>query len=111
MVTVEPPRCAPKPLPQIVTQTPWFFCPPVLGPLSRSEKKMRGGSMVVRLDGDWARGSMGTTARIIPRTNEDANFMKGFLNTPSAVPLGRTDEKSPTRFRGVMSEGSSIEHG
>jgi hypothetical protein len=33
---------APKPLPQIVTHTPLLFWPPVFGPLSRSEKKMRG---------------------------------------------------------------------
>jgi hypothetical protein len=71
-------------LPQIVTQTPWFFCPPVLGPLSRSEKKMRGGMVDVRLDGaDWARGP-NETARIIPMMNKDANFMKGYLNTGRA---------------------------
>src|SRR5579859_1616717 len=44
MVTRERPRSAPKFLPQIVTQTPLLFLPPVLGPLSRSEKKMRGGA-------------------------------------------------------------------
>src|SRR5690349_9234409 len=76
IVTVEEPRSAPKPLPQIVTQTPWFFCPPVLGPLSRSEKKMRGGN---ELNGvDWARRPKGT-ARNIPITNKGANFMKGYF--------------------------------
>src|SRR5579864_3400806 len=112
IVTVEAPRDAPKPLPQIVTQTPWFFCPPILGPLSRSEKKMRGGIVVVRLGADWAR-SPNEPARIIPITNKDANFMKGYLNTrraerdrdngPGEVPIsgrgGPPDELSRGAFR------------
>jgi hypothetical protein len=67
MVTVEEPRSAPKPLPQIVTQTPRFFCPPLLGPLSRSEKKMRGP--------DWAARESGSARR---KTNENKNFMKEY---------------------------------
>src|SRR6266481_1080897 len=41
-VTVELPLAAPKPFPQIVTHAPLLFCPPVFGPLSRSEKKILG---------------------------------------------------------------------
>jgi hypothetical protein len=91
MVTVELPRAAPKPLPQIVTQAPRFFCPPVFGPLSRSEKKMLG-----ELEGkglaeeDWARRPRGT-ARNIPKTNKDVNLMKGYLNTGRA----ETDRDGP----------------
>src|SRR5213075_630933 len=43
-VTVAAPCVAPKPLPQMVTQTPLLLWPPALGPLSKSEKKMRGGA-------------------------------------------------------------------
>ena len=32
------------------------------------------------LGADWARRDKGTT-RVSPRTNKDANFMKGYLNT------------------------------
>jgi len=42
MVIVDAPRSTPKPLPHIATQAPLLFCPPMFGPLSRSEKKMRG---------------------------------------------------------------------
>src|SRR5690242_9218820 len=45
MVTEEVPCVAPNPLPQRVTHVPLLFWPPVLGPLSRSEKKMRGGAL------------------------------------------------------------------
>src|SRR5579864_7805362 len=78
IVTVEPPRSAPKPLPQIVTQTPWFFCPPMWGPLSRSEKKMWGWA--------WAARDSGSMRKNI---SAKENFMKEYLNTPTAEPLGR----------------------
>jgi hypothetical protein len=71
MVTLEEPRAAPKPLPQIVTQTPWFFCPPLFGPLSRSEKKMLGGIV-------WAVRETGSARR---KTSKGKNFMKEYLNT------------------------------
>src|SRR5437899_212811 len=45
MVTEDVPCVAPNPFPQRVTHAPLLFCPPVLGPLSRSEKKMRGGAL------------------------------------------------------------------
>src|SRR5260221_899569 len=48
MVTEEVPCVAPKPLPQMVTHAPLLFWPPVMGPLSRSEKKMRGGALCAK---------------------------------------------------------------
>jgi len=72
----------------------------VLGPLSRSEKKMRGGSVAVELGGeDWARSDKGTT-RVIPRTNKDANLMKGYLNT------GRAKKILTTRRRPAHRSGA-----
>src|SRR5215470_5704398 len=62
MVTEEVPCVAPKPLPQIVTQTPLLFWPPVLGPLSRSEKKIRGADCA--------------DARVADRSNRDTIFRR-----------------------------------
>src|SRR5579859_7461346 len=76
MVTVEAPRSVPKPLPQIVTQTPWFFCPPVLGPLSRSEKKMLGGIVAACADEpDCACRSGWTSANSNTATRGKNNFI------------------------------------
>src|SRR5215467_9819674 len=97
-VTVELPRAAPKPLPQIVTKAPRFFCPPVFGPLSRSEKKMLGELEGKGLaDEAWARRPNGT-ARIVPIKNKDVNLMKGYLNTKRAERDRDADGTYPKRF-------------
>src|SRR5437868_4196244 len=88
MVTVDPPRSAPKPLPQIVTQAPWFFCPAVLGPLSRSEKKMRGGVWAGAGGPAWPiRSGRRISASSIAATHAEINFIFLFISAGKILRL------------------------
>jgi hypothetical protein len=84
MVTVDVPCVAPNHFPQSVTKTPLPLAPPLLGPLSRSVKKILGGALCAIADNESTHIRIANWVNFVMVDRLSENFLiviKSFITT------------------------------